>query len=285
MTRSRNSLFEQKITTASDSGNLQAFPSLSSCPSGTQLSCTGSNKVVSFRNTMPRVIVSFVTQSRGLHPEHEREEEEMVMPISCTLSYQHRSGCSLCHSAQEVPGKVQSPPSSAAPALSSSARDYVAREAMSLSSLGERAPPLVTPPSQEAAPSSCALARHLLAETRPGEKKEGKINQAARQSKPGRAQHCNQAVGLFGHRKAALVFQTCYPVLGVSLVCKNNLGARTEANVETMPLCKTEIMFSSGHQTVLLHRKIKWVVQKPFLALRGLNCVSLFVSSHTCNNP
>lgn len=51
------------------------------------------------------------------------------------------------------------------------------------------------------------------------------------------------------------MFQTCYPVLGVSLVCKNSLGARTEASVETVPLCKTEVMFSSGHQTVLLYQK------------------------------
>lgn len=84
-------------------------------------------------------------------------EEKMVLPISPTLSYQHRSGGSVCH--QEVPGKMQSPSSSAVPAPSSSARDYTAEEVMSLRSLGERAPLLVTPPSQEADPSSCALAR------------------------------------------------------------------------------------------------------------------------------
>lgn len=37
------------------------------------------------------------------------------------------------------------------------------------------------------------------------------------------------------------VFQPRCAVLGVSLICKNNPGAREEANVERVALCKTEI--------------------------------------------
>lgn len=203
----------------------------------------------------------------------------MVLLISSTLSYRHCSGSSLCH--QEVPGKMQAPSSSAAPAPSSISQGLHRKGGDVPQVSGWKG----TSISYTCFPGGCskllrsgqASSRHLLAETRPGEKKEGKINRAARQSKPGRAWHCKQAAGLFGHWKAALVLQICYAVLGVSLVCKNSLGARTEANVVTVPLCKTEVTFSSGHQTVLLHQKIKWVVQKPFLTLRDLNCVSFFI--------
>ena len=87
------------------------------------------------------------------------------MSTSYTLGHRYCSGGTLCHSARGVQGRMQSPSSrgrlkhtSAAPALSSSARDYVAREVMPLSSLGKQAPSLVTPLSPEAAPSSSALA-------------------------------------------------------------------------------------------------------------------------------
>lgn len=118
MTRRENSLFEQKIITSPDSANAQTFPSLSSCPAGTQLSCTGSNKVISFRSTVSRVILLCITQSQGLHPEHvSMRRRRWCCPFLLTLSYRHCSGGSLCH--QEVPGKMQAPSSSAASAPSS----------------------------------------------------------------------------------------------------------------------------------------------------------------------
>lgn len=158
MTRRENSLFEQKIITSPDYANAQTFPSLSSCPAGTQLSCTGSNKVISFRSTVSRVILLCITQSQGLHPEHvsmrrrrwccpfllRSATDTAVVAVSATKRCQGRCRHHLLVQHQLPP---------------LSARDCTEREVMSLSSPGERAPPLVTPTSQEAAPSSCALAR------------------------------------------------------------------------------------------------------------------------------
>lgn len=151
--------------------NTQKLPSLSCCPSGSQLS--SSKKVVCFCEALhasgtlcaERSYPLYNAITRASFRKRECEEKEMVMATYYTLSHRYCSSGTLCHSAWGVQGRMQSPSSrgrlkrtSAAPALSSSARDYVAREVMPLSSPSKRAPSLVTPLSQEAAPSCRALA-------------------------------------------------------------------------------------------------------------------------------